>query len=462
MSSLDDERLNPKFSTIDSFDDAGDDLHMYDKPTTRQVQIATVQLAGAIAVLALAAIGAIELIDPIQNAAYKIGEVAVYGPCTVVGLAILKTDIIGKVSQFIKARLAKVLIYAKVVEWQVDVIVGAFTLVEDIVRAAFIYTLIYVFTEAVIPDDSEYYIPRCLQFLAKRREFTGTQVEQIIHDVTGRLLNAYLCLEIYRFFLRIKTPKPSIHLNYDDGFLSRYLMTLTGRLDGTKGTIQYAGVYFLVDRIINLALMVVFTSQILSIFGLSLKAIAAVASVGALAVSFAARPLVENLISGFIIFLNNPFTVGEHIIAGHVHGYVSKIDWLVTTVKTAQGSELVPNHDLANKALINESRLGRNVAAVQNLHLCPIIPGEDRLKEALESMDSTLHKHPLVEGHTAVWMNGTNATSGLFTFSVEFAIKDRPDDREETLKLRSKVLSDVYAAAQKCGYAVRGTVQDTK
>ena len=117
MSSLDDERLNPKFSTIDSFDDAGEDLHMYDKPTTRQVQIAAVQLAGAIAVLALAAIGAIELIDPIQNAAYKIGEVAVYGPCTVVGLVILKTDIIGKVSQFIKARLAKVLIYVKVVEW---------------------------------------------------------------------------------------------------------------------------------------------------------------------------------------------------------------------------------------------------------------------------------------------------------------------------------------------------------
>ena len=421
--------------------------------TTLDFQKACVQLLGVFLAVVACIFATLEVSDYVIAASERFGEEVVFGAISFIGFVCLRLDLVGTCGEFTVERVFTVLTYLHVVPWQQQIILGFCNVCLDLARATLVFATANIFAEAIIPDDGEYRVPKSLQFITHgvAREFTGRQVEVIFLNVTSRILNAYMCLSVYNFILKVKNPPKDVTLNYEDGVLSRYLMGLQGQLKGEQA--KYAGLAFLVDRMVNVVLVVAFSMQVLSIFGLTLKAITAVAGVGALAVSFAARPLVENLISGWIIFVSNPFTIGEHIVAGHVHGYVEKIGWLVTTLKTAHGVELVPNNKLANQTLVNESRLGLSVASTNTLMLCPVEPGRDDLKGALKAMKDVLKEHPLTSDHTAVWLQGMNESTGLMEFCLEYAIKNRPDDREEVLMMRSMVMADVYRTAQEYGYA---------
>ena len=99
------------------------------------------------------------------------------------------------------------------------------------------------------------------------------------------------------------------------------------------------------------------------VFGVNVTALVGGLGIGGLAVAFAAKESLENLIASFTIFLDQPFGVGDLVTAGPVSGTVEKIGFRSTRLRTAEKSYLtVPNKSMIDKPLDNLSlRTSRRV-----------------------------------------------------------------------------------------------------
>ena len=99
------------------------------------------------------------------------------------------------------------------------------------------------------------------------------------------------------------------------------------------------------------------------VLGVNVTALIGGLGIGGLAVAFAAKESLENLIASFTIFLDQPFGVGDLVTAGDVSGTVEKIGFRSTRLRTAEKSYLtVPNKSLIDKPLDNLSlRTSRRV-----------------------------------------------------------------------------------------------------
>ena len=81
----------------------------------------------------------------------------------------------------------------------------------------------------------------------------------------------------------------------------------------------------------------------------------AVAGVGTLAISFGAKAIIEDLISGFFILFDKEFLVGDYVEIDGEAGRVEKIGAKSTTLKEIDGSRyIVSNGKITN--VINYSR----------------------------------------------------------------------------------------------------------
>ena len=131
------------------------------------------------------------------------------------------------------------------------------------------------------------------------------------------------------------------------------------------------------------------------VFGVNVTALVGGLGIGGLAVAFAAKESLENLLASFTIFLDQPFGVGDLVTAGTVSGTVEKIGFRSTRLRTAEKSYLtVPNKSMIDKPLDNLSlRTARRVGftlvfdhKTTSSQLQAIIP------EAVAAMQ----QHPLV------------------------------------------------------------------
>lgn len=99
------------------------------------------------------------------------------------------------------------------------------------------------------------------------------------------------------------------------------------------------------------------------VFGVNVTALIGGLGIGGLAVAFAAKESLENLIASFTIFLDQPFGVGDLVTVGGVSGTVEKIGFRSTRLRTAEKSYVtVPNKSMIDKPLDNLSlRTSRRV-----------------------------------------------------------------------------------------------------
>ncbi|MBF8964478.1 mechanosensitive ion channel family protein [Pontibacter sp. FD36] len=93
-----------------------------------------------------------------------------------------------------------------------------------------------------------------------------------------------------------------------------------------------------------------------SVFGVNVAAIVASLGVGGLAIAFAAKESLENLLASFTIFLDHPFVVGDLVEVGGVTGVIEKIGFRSTRIRTLEKTFVtVPNKSMIDKPLNNLS-----------------------------------------------------------------------------------------------------------
>jgi small conductance mechanosensitive channel len=126
-----------------------------------------------------------------------------------------------------------------------------------------------------------------------------------------------------------------------------------------RGHFDQALVQLLVDNIYRFGLTVVAIVCAAGQIGINiLPALAGLGVIG-IALGFAAQDSVSNMISGFLIFWDKPFVVGDYVSVQDQYGRVDEITLRTTRIRTPSNSYVViPNRKMIESTLVNHSKHG--------------------------------------------------------------------------------------------------------
>jgi small-conductance mechanosensitive channel len=115
---------------------------------------------------------------------------------------------------------------------------------------------------------------------------------------------------------------------------------------------QHSGV--LIGHVIFYGGMGIIVVNMLHEFGFNVTALVGAAGVVGVAIGFASQTSVSNIISGFFLLLEHPFSIGDEIKSGEVIGMVESIDLLAVRVRTRDNKLIrVPNEMVLKNSLTN-------------------------------------------------------------------------------------------------------------
>ncbi|MCK9292706.1 MAG: mechanosensitive ion channel family protein [archaeon] len=113
----------------------------------------------------------------------------------------------------------------------------------------------------------------------------------------------------------------------------------------------------LLRSLIKVVVWIVAVLVVLSNLGYNISALLAGLGIGGLAVAMASKDIVENFLSGIVIFVEKPFKLGDVIKTSDGLGSIEEIGIRSTRVRTFDGTVVVvPNRILSSNALENISK----------------------------------------------------------------------------------------------------------
>lgn len=163
---------------------------------------------------------------------------------------------------------------------------------------------------------------------------------------------------------------------------------IEAKLENAKNSEKKKTVMSLLKSIINFILYFIAITYILNVFNINTSSIIAVAGVGGMAIAFASKSLIEDVISGAIIISENQFNIGDLVSIKDTIATVKNVGLRVTKLEDIDGREIIiPNGEI-NKVInysINDMRAAVTVYISDNK---PYELVENALEKACETVYS--------------------------------------------------------------------------
>ncbi len=110
----------------------------------------------------------------------------------------------------------------------------------------------------------------------------------------------------------------------------------------------------ILGKVLNGLVVLVGFLHILTLFGVDPKTVLAGASIGGIALAFAAQDSVKNLIGTIVIFLDKPFQLDDWVVIGGVEGSVERVGLRSTRVRAADTTMYqIPNSKVTEMEINN-------------------------------------------------------------------------------------------------------------
>ncbi len=127
----------------------------------------------------------------------------------------------------------------------------------------------------------------------------------------------------------------------------------------TRAGFAPALIKLIVDGVYRATVMILGLLMAASQLGVNISAVLAGLGVVGIAVGFAAQETVANMIAGFLIFWDRPFTIGDYISSQEQYGEVKDITMRTTRIRTRENTYVViPNKQIIGDKLVNHSMYG--------------------------------------------------------------------------------------------------------
>ena len=167
--------------------------------------------------------------------------------------------------------------------------------------------------------------------------------------------------------------------------------------------------------------------------------------IGSVAIGFAFKDIFQNLLSGILLLISEPFRIGDQIVSGDYEGTVEDIKIRATTIKTYDGRQVViPNSDLYTSALtVNTAYKQRR------LQLAVGIGYADDIAEAKSEIMQALDRADSVSKQASPTIIAVNLGDSTIDLVVRWFI----DDGTQANKVSSidQVLIEIKTALDKAG-----------
>lgn len=165
--------------------------------------------------------------------------------------------------------------------------------------------------------------------------------------------------------------------------IGRRMIASIIRMRSQKGvhTVQQVStIKSLATSVFNYIMYFIIVTVVLSILGVNVTSILAVAGVGGIAISFGAQTLVKDIISGMFIWMEGSITVGDVVSINDLSGVVESIAIRTTVVRDYNGNiYVIPNGDI--RTITNMSRdFKRAIVDIR----CPYEADQARIVKILE------------------------------------------------------------------------------
>jgi len=206
----------------------------------------------------------------------------------------------------------------------------------------------------------------------------------------------------------------------------------------------------LVARTIGIAAVIVIVFLGATDVGLPVYGVIAGLGVGGLALGLAARPTLENLIGGLILYADRPVRVGDFCQFGDKRGTVEEIGLRSTRIRALDRTVItVPNAEFSNMELINYTRRDRT-------HLRTTISlryetTREQMRQVLDRIRTLLGENPDVIKET---VRVRFVELGTYALGVEvYAYIDRPTN-SGFLEVQEAILLAIMQVVEDCGTAI--------
>lgn len=141
------------------------------------------------------------------------------------------------------------------------------------------------------------------------------------------------------------------------------------------------------------------------IFHFDITTVFAGLGIGGIAIAFAAKESLENLIASFMVLVDKPFTIGDWIKIGNTEGVIEKIGFRSSKLRTFDKSIIIiPNRKLIDSEVENFSLRGirRSMLVVGGIYGV----SRENLELAMKEIREGLEKIEGVNENVKMWFDG--------------------------------------------------------
>lgn len=112
------------------------------------------------------------------------------------------------------------------------------------------------------------------------------------------------------------------------------------------------------SRIIKLMIIIIGLALIIAQCGINIGGIITGVGLGGVAFTFIAKDTLTNIMSGIVLMIDRPFTIGDWIECSSIEGIIEDVSFRSTRIRTfEQGLVIVPNTTLSNDNILNWSTM---------------------------------------------------------------------------------------------------------
>jgi small conductance mechanosensitive channel len=196
-------------------------------------------------------------------------------------------------------------------------------------------------------------------------------------------------------------------------------------------------------------------AMVIAIPGFTPAQLMSALGIGSVAIGFAFKDIFQNLLSGILILLGEPFKIGDDIIVSGMEGTVEDIQIRATFLRSPDGRRIViPNATVYTSAV--------TVNTAYQRRRCEFVVGigyEDDVQKAKEIVMNILDRDPSILSQPGFSVN----VSALADFSVNLTVRWWVNTTETTTSNSiSAVQEDVIQAFAKNGISIPYPVQEVK
>lgn len=163
-----------------------------------------------------------------------------------------------------------------------------------------------------------------------------------------------------------------------------------------------------------------------AVFNVNVAALIAGLGVGGIAIAFAAKESLENLLASFMVMLDKPFAIGDWIKIDNVEGTIEKVGFRSSRIRSFDKSVIIlPNRKLIESSLENLSERGLRrvkftVGAVYGI-------SRENLRQIISEIKEVIQKTPNTVEEPIVYLDSFGDSSVNIFVIYYVAVRDDVD-----------------------------------